>query len=72
MPRQTSKQARERLVKALEEAKAPRQMIQKAKEGYYEDFSSPVAFPITQLVEDAKATALHDIASRAMQGEFDG
>jgi hypothetical protein len=62
----------EKLVAALRAAGAPQYMINKAAEGYYGDFTSPLASPITQLVEDAFALELNDIARRAMDGEFDG
>lgn len=47
-------------------------MEKKAREGYYGDFSSPLAMPITQLVIDCKAKGYDAIAQRAMNGEFDG
>lgn len=58
-----------RLANALTKAGAPQEMIDRAATG---DFTSPLAFPITQLVKDLKAAGLEKIARRAMQGEFDG
>lgn len=63
---------RHRLVAALRLAGATEDMIEKANGGYYGDFTSPLAFPITQLVKDAKAQGLDELAFRAMSGEFDG
>ena len=64
--------AKEKLIKALEQANAPTEMIKKAQVGHYGDFTSPIAMPITQLVIDATANRLMDIAKRAKDGEFDG
>lgn len=62
----------ERLALALEQAGAPPYMVQRAREGYYDDYRSPLAGPIMQLVADAKTERLWDIATRAANGEFDG
>ena len=51
------------------------EMADAAKEGYYGDFTSPLAMPITQLVSDlAKVNTDEALAlrQRAMDGEFDG
>jgi hypothetical protein len=61
-----------KLAAALRAAGASQYMISKAADGYYGDLTSPLAFPITQLVKDALALGLNDIARRAMDGEFDG
>jgi hypothetical protein len=61
-----------KLVRDLRAAKAPEAMIQLALEGYYGDFTSPLAFPITQLVADASNAGLLDIAEKARHGEYDG
>jgi hypothetical protein len=62
----------EKLAAALMEAGAPINMIEKAISGFYGDFTSPLAFPILELVTDAMALGLTDIADRARDGEFDG
>lgn len=62
----------ERLAKALEEAGAPKEMIDRARAGYYDDFKSELALPCVQLVNDLRAAGLHDLERRAMDGEFDG
>lgn len=63
--------ASEKLADALIEASAPAHMIDNARNGFYGDFTSPLATPITQLVNDLYAYNLHALAKRAMNGEFD-
>lgn len=46
-------------------------MEEKAREGYYDDFKSPLATPIMQLVTDLRSRNKVDLAERAMNGEFD-
>ena len=65
-------QTKEKLAQALDQAKAPAIMIQKARLGYYDDYESELATPIVQLVHDARSYGLSDIALRGMKGEFDG
>jgi hypothetical protein len=48
------------------------EMEKKAREGYYGDFTSPLAMPITQLVRDLQARGHNGLANRAVEGEFDG
>jgi len=48
-----------------------REMSAKAKAGYYDDFRSPLATPIVQLVVDLTKMGHYDLAERARQGEFD-
>ena len=47
-------------------------MESKAREGYYDDYRSPLVTPIVQLVTDLRAAGKHELAKRAMNGEFDG
>jgi hypothetical protein len=61
----------EKLAHALQEAGAPPQMIQRARTGYYDDYKSKHATPITLLASDARFNKLPDIAKRAEAGEFD-
>jgi len=63
---------RAKLALALEVAGAPAAMIAQAVDGYYDDYLSPLAAPISQLVHDARAAGLPGIAARAQNGEFDG
>lgn len=68
-------ETRQRLAAAIREAATePRheRLAKRAEEGYYDDFLSPLATPITQLVRDAAQMGLHGIAERARSGEFDG
>lgn len=61
----------ERLAKALEEAGAPEDMITKAREGYYDDYKSPLPFPETQLYRDARDLGLESICRGVLNGDFD-
>ena len=65
----------ERLASALEAAGDPDRLgrlIVRAREGYYGDYSSPLAMPIAQLVHDLTEAGHPEIAERAKLGEFDG
>lgn len=46
-------------------------MIAKARKGYYDDYKSPLAMPIIQLVIDLQAVGQDALAERAKNGEFD-
>lgn len=75
----------DRLALALIEAGAPPIMVEKAKEGYYDDYKSPIAIPLTQLIIDLRAASdacvgpgripvkarLLAIADQATQGKWD-
>lgn len=61
----------EKLAKAMEEESCSPEMINKAREGYYDDFKSPLATPCIQLVNDLKAIGKEALMRRAMYGEFD-
>lgn len=63
--------AAEKLALALHQEGLP-DMEAKAREGYYGDFTSPLATPISQLVSDLLAHGKNELAARAMSGEFDG
>lgn len=60
----------EKLAKALEEANAPEYMISRARSGYYDDFKSDLAAPISTLIADLRGLGLNDLAERAMNDEF--
>jgi hypothetical protein len=61
----------------------PREMVQRAVDGYYHDFLSPLDFPEIQLVQDLRAVAgnrslprsarqeINKMAQRVIDGEFD-
>jgi hypothetical protein len=61
----------ERLAKALEEAGAPADMVEKARAGLYDDYKSDLGTPLIALVNDAARAGLQDIYRRAREGEFD-
>ena len=61
-----------KLAKRLLDAGAPEFMVHNAESGYYDDYESPIAFPITRLVADCQEFDLNDIAEEAKCGEFDG
>lgn len=63
--------AKERLAAALRE-RGMDAMADKAATGYYSDFESPLAFPITQLVKDLRDIREYGLAERAINGDFDG
>lgn len=47
-------------------------MAKRAREGYYDDYRSPLATPIMQLVQDLQACGQNELANRAVNGEWDG
>lgn len=61
----------EKLSRAMQEHNCPNWMIQRAKEGYYDDYKSPIATPCFQLVQDLSKIGAHTLAHRAKNGEFD-
>jgi hypothetical protein len=61
----------EKLAKALREAGASLAMIIRAKDGYYDDYRSPLATPMMQLYADLMAEGKRDLAERVAAGEFD-
>jgi hypothetical protein len=78
--------SKEKLAKALEEYKEEykgetviadnitrmlTKMIERAKEGYYSDYDSPIATPCIQLVKDLDAIGAKELSKRARDGEFD-
>jgi len=64
---------KDRLAKELELINQP-EMAAKAREGYYDDFLSPLDMPMSQLLEDLMRTghgAAIKLRERVMTGEFD-
>jgi hypothetical protein len=64
----------DRLARELELAGFP-DMAARARAGYYDDFLSPLAAPIVQLVLELTnlgSPAALVLARRAMEGDFDG
>ena len=65
------KKSTKKLVAELEKADAPERMRVKARDGHYNDVDSPSPTPITDLVCDAEAAGLTDLANAARNGAFD-
>lgn len=66
---------KERLARELEKAGAPARIVEKAREGWYDDFESPFSFPTHALVQELRATRMTgmiEFAKRVKGGEFDG
>ena len=65
----------EKLATALEalepQSEALREMIKKARQGYYDDFKSELMFPLQQLAHDVKAAGHPEFVARVIDGEFD-
>jgi len=59
------------LVKDLQAAGAPDDMISRVGAGLYHDYVSPHPMPKHLLVGDAKAAGLEEIAHRAQRGHYD-
>ena len=62
-----------KLAKDLKDHGAPASMIAKAIDGYYDDYESPIATPIIQLVIDCEQLGgnLKEVAQKARNGEYD-
>lgn len=60
-----------RLARAFKEAGAGDHEIRQAIDGYWDDFKSPLAMPISQLVAFCRRNGMRDLSERAMAGEFD-
>lgn len=61
----------EKLACALEKAGCPPQMVQAARDGYYDDFKSPLATPQIQLAADLTDLGKGELVERVKDGEFD-
>ena len=61
----------EKLLAALRENNAPPWLIILAENNAYHDFKSESATPCVDLVRDLEKAGLHNLARRAMNGEFD-
>lgn len=60
-----------KLVAALEAQKAPRSMIEKAKQGAYHDYLSKSGTPVRDLAFDALCHNVPFIPLQAVEGEYD-
>lgn len=67
----SSETAKETLVADLQEVSAPESMIELAKLGFYDDFESPSATPIMDLVSQAARLGLYTIVHNAKEGKYD-
>jgi len=62
---------KDRLVKDLKMFGAPEQMIEYARNGFYDDFETPIATPILRLIQDCLENGINEVAQRAKDGEYD-
>ena len=46
-------------------------MARRAREGYYDDFDSPLGTPCIQLVQDFRSLGYEGMAHKAMDGKWD-
>lgn len=67
----SSESAKATLIADLEEVNAPDAMIELAKLGFYDDFESPSATPIMDLVSAAARLGLYRIVDNAKKGKYD-
>ena len=61
----------ERLALAMEQAGCSSEMIAMARDGYYDDFRSPLPSPQMQLVADLNAAGQFELSTKVISGEFD-
>jgi hypothetical protein len=61
----------ERLAAAMQVAHCPPAMVQRARDGWYDDFRSPLVAPCIELVADLERIGQRKLAQRARNGEFD-
>jgi protein subunit release factor A len=59
------------LVMDIRAAGGPDEMVTRTGAGVYHDYASPLPMPKQQLVADAQAHGLHEIAQRAKRGYYD-
>lgn len=67
----TSEPTSERLARDLENAGLPAVMVERAREGYYDDYKSPLPMPEMQLYQDLKAHGRDDLAEKVTEGYWD-
>ena len=62
----------EKLAQALEELHDPKlvDMIKRARQGYYDDYKSPIADPHLELIADLLVLDCPEMATRAEEGEW--
>ena len=62
---------KERLARALEEAGVNPQVVQAARDGYFDALESALHAPIAALAKEMQQMGRLDLAARAQNGEFD-
>lgn len=68
----TAEPTSERLARELDRAGLPASMVEAARNGRYDEYKSPLAFPLIQLVDDLrKAGDPGNLVQRVMNGDFD-
>lgn len=63
---------KERLTLALAESNAPMVMVERARDGQYDDYESDSATPQLDLIRDCQIFGLHALRARVMNDEFAG
>ena len=63
---------KDRLVRDLKLFNAPGKMVEYARNGFYDDYESPIATPIIQLVKDCLDNGINEVADKAKNGDYDG
>lgn len=65
---------KEKLAQALEELgdRKLKHVIKRAREGYYDDYESPLPLPEVELFKEMHARGYIDFCDRITKGEFDG
>lgn len=61
-----------RLSEALASLGYPESVLLKARQGYWSDFSSPLALPKMELLDMLEIDGHDALAGRVVNGEFDG
>lgn len=62
---------KEKLAQDLEAAGAPQEIVENAHKGIYDDFESPLPFPILSLMNTCERLGLTEIIAKAKNGEYD-
>lgn len=60
-----------RLANALLDAGAPANMVERARDGFYDDIESPLDFPAHRLVADCESRGFMALAEAVKRGEYD-
>lgn len=60
-----------RLARDLREEQCPPELVERAREGAYDEFESDDAIPLVQLAADLRAAGRDDLAGRVVAGEWE-